>query len=272
MRGKRQVGGVGGLVLRLIPAHAGKTRAIFRRPRCTEAHPRSCGENAKPDPHRLVEPGSSPLMRGKLTRGTASCVTRGLIPAHAGKTVSLALVPAWCWAHPRSCGENNWEAGLSCLLTGSSPLMRGKPPTSPPTCATCGLIPAHAGKTRRPQSQFMAIRAHPRSCGENEVGACAASWPRGSSPLMRGKLGPRRRRSARPRLIPAHAGKTWLGCESAKTVGAHPRSCGENSTSDEKPARGMGSSPLMRGKRTTTSLRSMRWGLIPAHAGKTEWW
>ena len=71
------------------------------------------------------------------------------------------------------------------------------------------------------------------------------------------------------RLIPAHAGKTWICGQTASQAAAHPRSRGENGP---LPAQGMtleGSSPLTRGKqpRTRTGVRRLR--LIPAHAGKT---
>ena len=74
------------------------------------------------------------------------------------------------------------------------------------------------------------------------------------------------------RLIPAHAGKTLSRVRRCCRAWAHPRSRGENSTSDAKPARGMGSSPLTRGKHADPRRRQDLQGLIPAHAGKTAAW
>ena len=71
------------------------------------------------------------------------------------------------------------------------------------------------------------------------------------------------------RLIPAHAGKTWLLPAIAGGVPAHPRSRGENG-GRVAGLRGLrGSSPLTRGKLTDLipALAGVR--LIPAHAGKT---
>ena len=85
-RGKRKIGVHTGEGLRLIPAHAGKTRG-HRRILCEgEAHPRSRGENRIAIYNVTTTGGSSPLTRGKLRgrpRGPRPC---GLIPAHAGKT------------------------------------------------------------------------------------------------------------------------------------------------------------------------------------------
>ena len=71
---------------RLIPAHAGKTVQGPGKPHKWRAHPRSRGENLA---RRLVFLrcwGSSPLTRGKPRRRGCSPHSRGLIPAHAGKT------------------------------------------------------------------------------------------------------------------------------------------------------------------------------------------
>ena len=70
---------------------------------------------------------------------------------------------------------------------GSSPLTRGKPPTSSATRNWRGLIPAHAGKTDPTRGGKAPRRAHPRSRGENRVGGAADEVGQGSSPLTRGK-------------------------------------------------------------------------------------
>ena len=71
---------------RLIPAHAGKTCALWATRTTTLAHPRSRGENFCTAAANLVATGSSPLTRGKLEVVADICVVIGLIPAHAGKT------------------------------------------------------------------------------------------------------------------------------------------------------------------------------------------
>ena len=91
---------------RLIPAHAGKTtyEGTVTFPRA--AHPRSRGENSDRVMHDATHPGSSPLTRGKL-RIVGEDHGRGrLIPAHAGKTLSLKGTSVMHMAHPRSRGEN----------------------------------------------------------------------------------------------------------------------------------------------------------------------
>ena len=71
----------------LIPAHAGKTSSRLASTALARAHPRSCGENPIMPLKRSLDPGSSPLMRGKPNRRSQSIRNRGLIPAHAGKTL-----------------------------------------------------------------------------------------------------------------------------------------------------------------------------------------
>ena len=253
----------------LIPAHAGKTsRVPIRRPG-SWAHPRSRGENAKPDPHRLVEPGSSPLTRGKPGNAAFGPFFRGLIPAHAGKTRRRASRPRSGRAHPRSRGENLCPRAGRQDVRGSSPLTRGKPARGSPREVGAGLIPAHAGKTFQAELEMIQERAHPRSRGENKDGAGAALIRWGSSPLTRGKQPGRLPDGNVLGLIPAHAGKTGQGAHGAFFEGAHPRSRGENIQLMTCPKVEAGSSPLTRGKLQSGACRSLYPGLIPAHAGKT---
>ena len=133
--------------LRLIPAHAGKTRGEHGRCRAAQAHPRSRGENVSPSARRAVARGSSPLTRGKRRLTRSELAHARLIPAHAGKTPGTLLYWGNPAAHPRSRGENVAGGEREALGAGSSPLTRGK--HIPPSRSVwgLGLIPAHAGKT-----------------------------------------------------------------------------------------------------------------------------
>ena len=152
---------------------------------------------------------------------------------------------------------------------GSSPLARGKPSSPAATCSRSGLIPAHAGKTSRHALGPVRRRAHPRSRGENFAAELLTRRCAGSSPLTRGKRLACSTRSARPRLIPAHAGKTIDDSWSVTHGKAHPRSRGENSANWFISCVVTGSSPLTRGKRRGHLPGLPPTGLIPAHAGKT---
>ena len=155
------------------------------------AHPRSRGENWP-----VSGSGSS---------------SRGLIPAHAGKTQVHRQRRARGQAHPRSRGENGSHRRGTVKPKGSSPLTRGKHVRLSPLADDQRLIPAHAGKTAIRAETVDGIRAHPRSRGEN---ASASLWMyggAGSSPLTRGKLRVHGSDGVGGRLIPAHAGKTRSG-------------------------------------------------------------
>ena len=111
------------------------------------AHPRSRGENFPYQSCLSSSSGSSPLTRGKLCRCLLLRQSRGLIPAHAGKTPLVARVLHLGEAHPRSRGENRERLIEAARIHGSSPLTRGKLGDRRPGRAGGGLIPAHAGKT-----------------------------------------------------------------------------------------------------------------------------
>ena len=131
------------------------------------------------------------------------------------------------------------------------------------------LIPAHAGKTTLWSTPGRCAGAHPRSRGENRGGAQVETRAAGSSPLTRGKLQHGRVGHDGGGLIPAHAGKTAVLDADREELGAHPRSRGENGRGIRRCRRGVGSSPLTRGKPSVKGAKAVMAGLIPAHAGKT---
>ena len=187
-RGKRRTTYLHENVGRLIPAHAGKTLGGLGEAAQGGAHPRSRGENLD-GCHQYCHPsGSSPLTRGKPVACALGTLCPRLIPAHAGKTATDPYSRETLAAHPRSRGENGSAPSIISVRSGSSPLTRGKPDPYSYAAVKRGLIPAHAGKTMRPDVTPRGHRAHPRSRGENVNGAGAAAFSSGSSPLTRGKL------------------------------------------------------------------------------------
>ena len=105
-RGKRRRGRSRLSVFRLIPAHAGKTGLNRVNVTRSRAHPRSRGENAVAVVSGFSPVGSSPLTRGKRQQLDQGGRVTGLIPAHAGKTITRCPCKARAAAHPRSRGEN----------------------------------------------------------------------------------------------------------------------------------------------------------------------
>ena len=220
-------------------------------PACSEAswaHPRSRGENQRPASIRSRHGGSSPLTRGKLHLAATQRASRGLIPAHAGKTDTPFARAVTHAAHPRSRGENSKDGGFKWLASGSSPLTRGKPGHLQVLRKAPGLIPAHAGKTQLGRHVDSQVRAHPRSRGENAVAQVTGGSQPGSSPLTRGKPDQSLPRPHAPGLIPAHAGKTSVHAPTMRAHRAHPRSRGENRAVRALRGVDKGSSPLTRGK------------------------
>ena len=247
-RGKRFSVGAGLRIVRLIPAHAGKTTRRSSPGPPEAAHPRSRGENSTPAFSRACIAGSSPLTRGKPGHASHDHGFSGLIPAHAGKTLVSEATPEDSGAHPRSRGENTSRAILNPALAGSSPLTRGKQQGDYRPMLELRLIPAHAGKTSPGRRSRPCCRAHPRSRGENFSRPKVTPLLPGSSPLTRGKRVLTPRPAALARLIPAHAGKTSTVYKDGEAVGAHPRSRGENSPHCRTAVARGGSSPLTRGK------------------------
>ena len=173
----------------LIPTHAGKTHPHALEPMDRAAHPHSRGENSHSHMRMNRSLGSSPLTRGKLISYSYYLGVRGLIPTHAGKTLTFRSIVGWCWAHPHSRGENSHTSYTLPSEKGSSPLTRGKPSGDRQERYRVRLIPTHAGKTHF-----------------SSLSVCQT----GSSPLTRGKRHRFEVARERSRLIPTHAGKTKL--------------------------------------------------------------
>ena len=254
---------------RLIPAHAGKTSRSGAGYPCHPAHPRSRGENITRVVRVVCPHGSSPLTRGKPLVSERLKLGKGLIPAHAGKTIDGFIGGIKSAAHPRSRGENSHPGWIGSRSSGSSPLTRGKLCDLVPVLRLERLIPAHAGKTSGRGLRTNAGPAHPRSRGENGHTKGTVKCTSGSSPLTRGKPDGKLRTSNMSRLIPAHAGKTTWYLVPLFGTTAHPRSRGENGQDERGPLAPRGSSPLTRGKRRGGVETERRSRLIPAHAGKT---
>ena len=173
-------------------------------------------------------PGSSPRVRGKLTRPKEATTIPGLIPACAGKTAASPLDCVNVPAHPRVCGENSVYAQTNDAGRGSSPRVRGKLPSTIGPNDENGLIPACAGKTCCRILRLCVARAHPRVCGENLLKPAPIKVFKGSSPRVRGKQMFREVPAPLTGLIPACAGKTPGQRVTEPSASAHPRVCGEN--------------------------------------------
>mgnify|MGYP007008951130 CR=1 FL=1 len=192
----------------IIPAHAGSTASRRSSAPPQWDHPRSRGEHAFSGGEHGGGDGSSPLTRGAPARRHRLHTGRGIIPAHAGSTMTCATLTAWHRDHPRSRGEHGPPEKGSNIWS--------------------RIIPAHAGSTGVGMSPGDCRWDHPRSRGEHSHGAATNPEPLGSSPLTRGA--PRGLGAAWgwPGIIPAHAGSTPPPSRTNCGDWDHPRSRGEH--------------------------------------------
>ncbi len=87
---------------------------------------------------------------------------------------------------------------------------------------------------------------------------------------MRGTPGAGRCNWPRRRFIPAHAGNTCPGARRSGCRPVHPRACGEHAAMAMMMTISIGSSPRMRGTRTSRVSSACTIRFIPAHAGNTS--
>ena len=86
-------------------------------------------------------------MRGKLWAEQTRKRSDRIIPAHAGQTIDLLRAARHQPDHPRACGANRAVTFDATRGHGSSPRMRGKPPSEAMMTIALRIIPAHAGQT-----------------------------------------------------------------------------------------------------------------------------
>ena len=72
----------------IIPAHAGLTLCLIRAGNISRDHPRACGAHIYSLSSCHIMWGSSPRMRGSRMHSPYVSPTTGIIPAHAGLTLS----------------------------------------------------------------------------------------------------------------------------------------------------------------------------------------
>ena len=172
--------------LRIIPAHAGFTARFLRKSSHWGDHPRTRGVYVPlPQDHAAVT-GSSPHTRGLPNRPLSVDFADGIIPAHAGFTPRTSARRPWWADHPRTRGVY-WAAYRPGRWTwGSSPHTRGLRPRLRGAVKDAGIIPAHAGFTRRCVASCAVCRDHPRTRGVYSRPSTGASPAGGSSPHTRG--------------------------------------------------------------------------------------
>ena len=110
---------------RFIPACAGNSRRSGAIQSIAAVHPRVCGEQLAGGRITLGIYGSSPRVRGTVSRGRRPVQAGRFIPACAGNRDQGVAQAARNSVHPRVCGEQQVAGGAPVRILGSSPRVRG---------------------------------------------------------------------------------------------------------------------------------------------------
>ena len=213
--------------------------------------------------------GLSPRVRVTRPAANPAGVRRRIIPACAGNTLPRARATCRTRDHPRVCGEHETHPVTVAMTLGSSPRVRGTPVVVPSVSVRFGIIPACAGNTQGRIGVNVAVRDHPRVCGEHETNTAKGRRFKGSSPRVRGTLAALLLGELYLGIIPACAGNTRDGLTQRRAPWNHPRVCGEHTLAIIEPFSNQGSSPRVRGTQECSAGRVKVSGIIPACAGNT---
>ena len=211
----------------ITPACAGKSVFVCFFGAKPEDHPRMCGEKSGLFWRQTGYAGSPPHVRGKANGTPRRRYSSRITPACAGKRCRKPR--CWCrwWDHPRMCGEKPANSPGGEPELGSPPHVRGKAFFVLTTKRHKRITPACAGKRALSSSPRVALKDHPRMCGEKRRSSLRFIAKPGSPPHVRGKvrrLLPCRRR---PGITPACAGKSGTRTCLPWWRKDHPRMCGE---------------------------------------------
>ena len=253
---------------RFIPARAGNRLTFGCRTGSTPVHPRACGEQYFGPYSIVTQDGSSPRVRGtdRPSRGDG----RWFIPARAGNRARAAVWMRADSVHPRACGEQVFAEDRALLTSGSSPRVRGTGFLYLDRTIRHRFIPARAGNRRRALPRRCPSPVHPRACGEQSSAARKFVRIPGSSPRVRGTVGPWMVPAGHRRFIPARAGNSQPGRARSARISVHPRACGEQVRDVLRDREKDGSSPRVRGTGSTTSSSGGPGRFIPARAGNSR--
>ena len=214
----------------IIPAHAGFTTAGRLGFLSTRDHPRTRGVYTRTTRTMNHHRGSSPHTRGLQHSVTIDGSFRGIIPAHAGFTWTLAFGIVIAMDHPRTRGVYPTTRRSSGMMPGSSPHTRGLLPQLPATRELGRIIPAHAGFTPGALPEGLPHGDHPRTRGVYRHRLGQRFPADGSSPHTRGLRQGLLQGDPQVRIIPAHAGFTPARPYRSRRSSDHPRTRGVYST------------------------------------------
>ncbi len=255
---------------RIIPAPAGNTFRVRRKPPFSPDHPRACGEHEGRKLPQFSDVGSSPRLRGTPRRGRPNVVPVRIIPAPAGNTTPPGRASLPAADHPRACGEHRHVTQSPTSKIGSSPRLRGTREDVPRYAGILRIIPAPAGNTADRHWTRWQAPDHPRACGEHQDWKCLFGSGFGSSPRLRGTHSRKVGDFQQCRIIPAPAGNTEPASHGGRGLSDHPRACGEHAGATDVRVPIFGSSPRLRGTPGNRFRTGRRDRIIPAPAGNTE--
>ena len=186
-----------------------------------------CGEQNSLLYYRIALAGSPPRVRGTGSKNMSKALAFRITPACAGNRNTTNLASQLAEDHPRVCGEQVPRPHLRGVLKGSPPRVRGTVCAYRSPSKAKGITPACAGNRLQVICNAKEEKDHPRVCGEQMYAAMFGHWPGGSPPRVRGTGRQAPMPSILTRITPACAGNRAQPSGSSRTMGDHPRVCGE---------------------------------------------
>ena len=211
---------------RSIPARAGEPTFAATPGYRGWVYPRACGgTTGEAADHQPIQ-GLSPRVRGNLVANEGFLTGDGSIPARAGEPLAKQPTTNLFKVYPRACGGTLLTPGISPMVLGLSPRVRGNQPQGVETVLRCRSIPARAGEPHTRPASAPSPSVYPRACGGTIASISSLAGVTGLSPRVRGNLRCYRRRRRNRGSIPARAGEPYQQRPVSFAVRVYPRACG----------------------------------------------
>ena len=253
-----------------IPAPAGepmRTGSVSMR---TGVYPRACGGTDAWFNHPRYTLGLSPRLRGNRECIMSKKHKKRSIPAPAGEPRCGKGWSLMLRVYPRACGGTTMVIPSPTPRAGLSPRLRGNRIAVEGDRGLDGSIPAPAGEPTLYYEQVDAAMVYPRACGGTGFAADTAMRQGGLSPRLRGNPDAATDRRVVYGSIPAPAGEPAVDYQFHTHRTVYPRACGGTRGPGDSLQNAGGLSPRLRGNLTTTAMRMVVIGSIPAPAGEPQ--
>ena len=255
----------------ITSACAEQTRRTMRCPTCYGDHLRVCGADVLLVLGIVIERGSPPRVRSRLTYHCSNSITERITSACAEQTGRRGIPQAVRRDHLRVCGADPLTSHDPVWTYGSPPRVRSRRYEPPKLPSWDGITSACAEQTVGVDVFGQVNGDHLRVCGADDHTHTDHTPPQGSPPRVRSRLIQSDAKSLAQGITSACAEQTMMRSAVRAATWDHLRVCGADNRPSLNLAIIMGSPPRVRSRLRVQGRDDHVVGITSACAEQTPW-